>query len=605
MIYENNAELREMLRRGVPGEALHELLNAKSFELADAEFEAALEEVKSQHSSHSDAEARARAAYRLLTRGRPKAPEAAPDAQETAGGRERAAISKRFWTADKVWMILRVAWAIAILAMLMLIAARPLHAQQRLEVKTEAYRTALVRSGFRTAMPDPDVPGGIIIQVANQGTVLATRPAGLLQFNCSTNLTCSFSGTTFTMTASSSASTAWSALTAGTNSNAGTFTASGNTWDFTAASLFKLRVSAGCTTSANGDRCYDSTNNKWLMWQNGANKNDIAASNLGNSGQPCLSNADGSCTFADPIVSGPDAVGVSPTKNPVQVGCLFLTTPATLTNNQVGAAQCDATQNLLVKLNVNPTIANTGFNVNNTPAVTQSGNWTTRIVGNAGAAMDAAGQNASSPANALLTGCQFNTSPTTITNGNMSPIQCDNKANTLVNLNTALPAGANLVGKVGIDQTTPGTTNGTQDAADGSTGSAVPAKATYIGGNGSGNLTGPTVCDNPKSFSITANTRIVVGTAAKQVYICSINLVVGAATNVALVEGTGTTCGTGTAGMAGGTTAATGWNFAANGGLTHGTGFGWVFRTATTGDDVCLFISAANQTSGSITYTQY
>lgn len=148
---------------------------------------------------------------------------------------------------------------------------------------------------------------------------------------------------------SGSSSTNFSAIIPdATNSHAGTFAVSGNTWDFSAAALFKLRIAAGCSTSTNGDLCYDTTNNKWLMWQGGANKNFIAASNLGTSGQPCLSNADGSCTFADPIVSGPDAVGVAPTRNPVQIGCLFLTSPATLTNNEVGALQCDSTQNLFV-----------------------------------------------------------------------------------------------------------------------------------------------------------------------------------------------------------------------------------------------------------------
>lgn len=59
------------------------------------------------------------------------------------------------------------------------------------------------------------------------------------------------------------------ALTASTNSNAGTFAATGNTWDFTGTTLFKLRVGAGLTTSANGDFAFDSTNNNWHGW-NGA-----------------------------------------------------------------------------------------------------------------------------------------------------------------------------------------------------------------------------------------------------------------------------------------------------------------------------------------------
>lgn len=107
------------------------------------------------------------------------------------------------------------------------------------------------------------------------------------------------------------------------------------------------------------------------------------------------------------------------------------------------------------------------------------------------------------------------------------------------------------------------------------------------------------------TISLTANTQIITGTASKQTYICSINIVVAAATNVAIVEGTGSTCGTGTAGMAGGSTAATGWNFAANGGLTLGNGDSWVIKTATAADNVCILVSAANQVSGSIKYVQF
>ncbi len=106
-------------------------------------------------------------------------------------------------------------------------------------------------------------------------------------------------------------------------------------------------------------------------------------------------------------------------------------------------------------------------------------------------------------------------------------------------------------------------------------------------------------------INVTANTQIISGAPGKQTYLCSINLISGAADNVALVEGTGTTCGTGTAGIAGGTTAVTGWNFAANGGLTLGNGLGMVARTATAADNVCLFVSGSAQVSGSIVWAQF
>jgi hypothetical protein len=106
-------------------------------------------------------------------------------------------------------------------------------------------------------------------------------------------------------------------------------------------------------------------------------------------------------------------------------------------------------------------------------------------------------------------------------------------------------------------------------------------------------------------ISITANTQIITGASSKQTYICSLNLITAGADNVALVEGTGTTCGTGTAGMAGGSTAATGWNLAANGGLALGSGIGIVARTATAADNVCLLVSGGGQVSGSVVWAQF
>jgi hypothetical protein len=103
-------------------------------------------------------------------------------------------------------------------------------------------------------------------------------------------------------------------------------------------------------------------------------------------------------------------------------------------------------------------------------------------------------------------------------------------------------------------------------------------------------------------LNLTASGQIVTGTAGKQVYICSLQFVVNAADNVALVEGTGTTCGTSTAGMAGGATAATGWNLVSGGSVTGGTGANWYYRTATAADNVCLLVSSSAQISGNLSY---
>jgi hypothetical protein len=106
------------------------------------------------------------------------------------------------------------------------------------------------------------------------------------------------------------------------------------------------------------------------------------------------------------------------------------------------------------------------------------------------------------------------------------------------------------------------------------------------------------------SINQTANTQLVSGTVSKKIYVCSIHLVAAVATNVAVVEGTGSVCGTGTAGVSGfgGASAATGWNFAANGGIALGNGASSLGAEGSSGDNLCVFSSGSGQVSGGISY---
>ena len=106
------------------------------------------------------------------------------------------------------------------------------------------------------------------------------------------------------------------------------------------------------------------------------------------------------------------------------------------------------------------------------------------------------------------------------------------------------------------------------------------------------------------SISETANTQLVAGTTSKKIYVCSIHVVTATAQNIALVEGTGSTCATGTAGVQGfgGSTAATGWNFAANGGISYGDGSAALGAEGTAADNLCLFQSGSGQVSGGLSY---
>ena len=164
----------------------------------------------------------------------------------------------------------------------------------------------------------------------------------------------------------------------------------------------------------------------------------------------------------------------------------------------------------------------------------------------------------------------------------------------------------------------------------GATGAAVPANATYFGFNSGGNLTGPATatplpvrsgdgtrqvvldaCEaNAQSYAngvITSatTTRIITPSASNKTYVCSMLLTASAADNVGIVEGTGGTCGTGTAGVVGGTTAANGPNFVANGGLMmQAGGKVAVAQTAGTNVDFCLITSSAGPLTYSVKYVQ-
>lgn len=262
--------------------------------------------------------------------------------------------------------------------------------------------------------------------------------------------------------------------------------------------------------------------------------------------------------------------------------------------------------------------------------------------------------------------CQYLATPPTITDTRFNQVQCDVNGNmkvTVANTNpngqaalassspvaiaknsgtgstvagaavgTAGTASAEVVTVQGIASMTPFLSNpGT--AANwgiGATAAAVPANANYLGFNSGGNLTGvssaaplPTRAGDgtrqavidpceattqtyaPISITTATTTQIVAASASNKTYICSLFLTSAAADNVGIVEGTGGTCGTGTAGVIGGTTAANGPNFTANGGVfLQAGGKTAVAQTAGTNVGLCLITSAATPLAGGIRYVQ-
>lgn len=166
----------------------------------------------------------------------------------------------------------------------------------------------------------------------------------------------------------------------------------------------------------------------------------------------------------------------------------------------------------------------------------------------------------------------------------------------------------NISGTVSLP--TGAATSANQTTWQSATAGAVPANAVYSGVNVGGNIVGvigdpcQTVAKTYTPISITTvtTTRIVAPTSAKKTYVCYLLLTSAGADNVGIVEGTGGTCGSGTAGVIGGSTAANGPNFSANGGMSIGNGGFAVASTAGTNVDLCLITSAATPLAGIIAW---
>jgi len=180
------------------------------------------------------------------------------------------------------------------------------------------------------------------------------------------------------------------------------------------------------------------------------------------------------------------------------------------------------------------------------------------------------------------------TSAPAYTTAQTSPLSLQTDGDLRVEIEDALPAGTNNIGDVDV-LTFPDN---------------EPVNVAQVGG--SAVVADPCMREAriPVSISQTAGAQLITGTASERIFICSFHVVTATAQNVALVSGTGTVCATSPSGVLGfgGSTAATGWNFAANGGIQMGHS-NWSYgKTDTDADNVCLLQSGAGQVSGGLTY---
>lgn len=348
----------------------------------------------------------------------------------------------------------------------------------------------------------------------------------------------------------------------------------------------------------------------------------------------------------------------------------FLTTQPTLsTNLQQGSLLASTRGELLVAPGVSGfpvTLASTTITgtVTTTGTVSQAtaSNLNATVVPSSLAAwgLVASTQNGATPTNGQLAMGQFNTTPTTITSGNVSPFQLDSAGNLLVNVkagggsggtsssfsttfpSTGTAAGAEYLSSpptltsgqmvalqvtsagslhTTVDNTlTAGNTNA--DAVATGTLNASPVQGYGFVFNGtswdrmrSATQTGsvaigssdPCLGANKTNLAIsnnsTSSVQLVALSGSTSIYVCSLSLISASANTVALTTGTGTACATGTAAVVGSTTVANSLSLAANGGLTLGNGAGTVAKGAAS-SELCMVLGSAAYVSGNITFVQ-
>ena len=138
-------------------------------------------------------------------------------------------------------------------------------------------------------------------------------------------------------------------------------------------------------------------------------------------------------------------------------------------------------------------------------------------------------------------------------------------------------------------------------------GSAVAGNPVQLAGEASGNVTRVIICDKFAAVNISTatTTKIIPLVSGQTTYLCGWHFYSGGTNNVALVYGTGTNCGTGTLGITGGTTAATGYNFLAQSNVSVQLPAGSPVKETAAANDTCIITSAAVQLSGVISYTQF
>lgn len=140
----------------------------------------------------------------------------------------------------------------------------------------------------------------------------------------------------------------------------------------------------------------------------------------------------------------------------------------------------------------------------------------------------------------------------------------------------------------------------TSDAADASTGSAVPSKGIYVGVQNSSGMTGLISCDSTAFYdaSTSGSTQLVALSSGKTIYICGQTIMASGTVNVELDYGTGAACVTSP------TKITPAWQLTAQTGVNDNATFWSGLKTAAS-NELCIKTSAGVAVQALIHYTQF
>jgi hypothetical protein len=261
-------------------------------------------------------------------------------------------------------------------------------------------------------------------------------------------------------------------------------------------------------------------------------------------------------------------------------------------------------------------------------------------------------QNSATVANGTLILGQFNTTPTTITSGNMSPLQMDSAGNLLVNIKAGAGSGGTAIAdNAAFTQGTTSETpmgclftssytaatsghstipqcdnNGTLwvnvktatglaagSTTSGQTGSMImgavttanpsytTAQTNYVSLDTAGNVRASINQNNSSAainISTATTTQLIALSGSTKIYVMAWDVIAGGTGNITLEYGTGSNCGTGTTVLTGA------YNLTAQAGISKGDGSAPVL-VVPAGNALCALTSAAVQMSGSVTFQQF